>query len=135
MSERQLSASTVQSLSKKLDEFSEVLTTDEHAVLLGLLGLAGSTLEQSHAGMDTEGLTNDKALVIQPAGRLPALSEGLKGAFGKMPIGDPAGPVSDSVGVGWLCVSWSKDYKESIQDKVINPGRVAATIPGLRQYR
>lgn len=135
MSERQLSGQTVQSLSKKLDEFSEVLTAEEHAVLLGLLGLAGSTLEQSHAGMDTEGLTNDKALVIQPAGRLPALSEGLKGAFAKLPIVDPVSPVADSVGVGWLCVSWSKDYKESIQDKVVNPGRVTATIPGLRQYR
>lgn len=134
MSERQLNPSTVQSLSKKLDEFSEVLSPDEHAVLLGLLGLAGSTLEHSHAGMDTENLAMDKPSLVYPAGRLPALSVGLKEAFAKMPIKDPVGPVADSIGVGVVCVSWSKDYNKEMNDRVINPG-VAAGIPGLRTLR
>jgi hypothetical protein len=24
---------------------------------------------------------------------------------------DPSSPIADSIGVGWLCVSWSKDIK------------------------
>ncbi|MEY4413723.1 MAG: hypothetical protein RIQ53_1016 [Pseudomonadota bacterium] len=130
MSDSTLDVRTVQSLGRKLDEFAEVLSPDEHAVLLGLISTAGATLEAGHAEADTEGVT-DKAVLTQST-RLPALSVGLKDAFKTLPgISDPAGPVSDSIGVGVACVSWSKDYNK------LNPADKVglSKIPGLKQYR
>lgn len=140
MSNSALDANTVQSLGRKLDEFAEVLTPEEHAVLLGLISTAGATLEAGHAEADTEGVT-DKAILTQST-RLPNLSLGLKDAFKGLPgINDPLGPVSDSIGVGVVCVSWSKDYnKINPIDRVgnkINPVEKAglSKIAGLKQYR
>jgi hypothetical protein len=130
MSNSTLDAKTVQSLALKLDEFSEVLTPEEHAVLLGLISTAGATLEAGHAGTDTEGLP-DKAILTAPA-RLPSLSLGLKDAFKGLPgIRDPISPVADSIGVGVTCVSWSKDY-----NKIVGTDFGALSkISGLKQFR
>ncbi|TMW70856.1 hypothetical protein FG147_10690 [Thauera sp. UPWRP] len=130
MSNSALEVSTIQSLGRKLDEFAEVLTPEEHAVLLGLISTAGATLEAGHAEADTEGVT-DKAILTQST-RLPNLSVGLKDAFKNLPgVSDPLGPVADSIGVGVACVSWSKDYnKVSPVDKV-----GLSKITGLKQYR
>ncbi|UXH76375.1 hypothetical protein [Roseateles amylovorans] len=130
MADTSLEVKTVQSLARKLDEFAEVLSPEEHAVLLGLIGTAGATLSAGHAGADTEGV--DVKSVLSTPGRLPSLSVGLKDAFKSLPgWTDPAGPVSDSIGVGVACVSWSKDYNK------LGPADVRglSQIPGLRQYR
>lgn len=138
MGERSLSAGTVTSLSKKLDEFAEALTTDEHAVLLGLLGAASATFAKGHEEAEAEGGTVERAFVSQPAGgKLPQLSGALRETFtGIEKIRNPAGPLSDSVGVGWLCVSWSKDIKMEMPtgEKVL-PGVENLRIPGLKIIR
>lgn len=138
MSDKSLDASTIQSLSNKLDEFAEVLSPEEHAVLLGLIGMAGATMEHGHASVDTEGAAPPKAVLTQSAGRMPKLSVGIKDAFRAVPgVINPGGEVMDSVGVGVLCVSWSKDYSSMTNpmDKVTQPGANLARIRGLRQYR
>lgn len=131
MAEKTLDPQTVASLAGKLDEFAEVLTPEEHGVLLGLLGMASATMEQAHAGVDTEDLNTERNIVQLPAsGKLPALSVGLKDAFKAVPsMFDPAGPISNSIGVSVACVSWSRDYKETL------PGKETMRIPGLKQTR
>jgi hypothetical protein len=125
-----LEVKTVQSLARKLDEFAEVLTPEEHAVLLGLISTAGATFEAGHSGVETEGVSS-KAVITTPS-KLPRLSAGLNEAFKGLPgVVDPIGPVSDSIGVGVMCVSWSKDY-----NKIGGPDIGAISkIPGLKQYR
>ncbi len=131
MADKTLSSQTVTSLAGKLDEFAEVLTSEEHAVLLGLLGMASATIEQAHSGVDTEDFAASKSVLTLPsAQRLPSLSTGLKDAFRALPGFDPIGPVSDSIGVGVACVSWSKDYNKGIP----NLGE-QMRIRGLRQTR
>lgn len=134
MTEKTLSPQIIASLSQKLDEFSEVLSPDEHAVLLGLIGTAGAMMESAHA--QTEGATTDRAIIDRPqTATLPKLSTAIKDTFRTVPgIVDPAGPVSDSIGVGWLCVSWSKDYNK------LNPGEIvsqpgAIRLAGMKTYR
>lgn len=138
--DRQLKSGTIRSLAAKLDDLADDLTPDEAAVLTGLLGLASATLEGSHA--DVPGGAEEQA-VSRPDGPLPRPSDMLADAFRaqtdrRPAIFDPAGPLSDSVGVGWLCVSWSKDYnKAALEDQAVNPvlGRpeVALRIEGLRR--
>ena len=144
MSTKKLNPDTVATLSKKLDEFSEVLTADEHAVLLGLIGLASSTIEQSHKGIDTEAVGTENAIVIQPSGSLPKLSTGLKEVFAGMPAtikpSKRGEELMDSIGVGWLCVSWSKDYAlDPLKEKILVANTEeqvsVTTIPGLKQFR
>ena len=136
MTQKRLTADTVSSLAQKLDEFSEVLTKEEQALLLGLLGTASATIDAGHS--EAEGVTAsaDNAFVSMPTNvQLPKLSETLKETFRNIPgMGSP-GDVMDSVGVGWLCVSWSKDYsKENIADKVTNPA-LTTRIQGMKTYR
>jgi hypothetical protein len=133
MAEKTLSSQTVTSLAGKLDEFAEVLTPEEHGVLLGLLGMASATLEQAHSGVDTEGYTAGKSMIQVPSsGKLPSLSLGLKDAFRSVPgMSDPLGPISDSIGVGVACVSWSKDYNKDLPGM----GGEAMRIRGLKQTR
>ncbi|WP_114201924.1 hypothetical protein [Janibacter anophelis] len=123
--DKQLKSGTVRSLAAKLDDLADDLTADEAAVLTGLLGLASATLEGSH---DTAKGAPEDRLITRPDGPLPRPSDMLADAFRTSPdarpaIFDPAGPVSDSVGVGWLCVSWSKDYNiEMVQpDDLVTP--------------
>jgi hypothetical protein len=138
MAERTLSSNTVTSLSKKLDEFSEALTPDEHAVLLGLLGTASATFAKGHEEAEAEGITAEAAVVSRSAAtKLPQLSSALKETFAGMEgIRNPGGQVSDSIGVGWLCVSWSKDIKIATQpgERVL-PGVENLRISGLKTYR
>lgn len=137
MTEKTLDRKTIDELAQKLDQFSEVLSPDEHAVLLGLIGTAGSAMEASHAGAETEGVTADRAILARPEAKpLPKLSGALKDTFKSVPQlgGGGAGPISDSVGVGWLCVSWSKDYNETMPGgDVIQPGTLR--VPGMKTYR
>ena len=136
-----LASETVDSLSQKLDAFSKGLTTDEHAVLAGLLGVASSTLEFGHANTDAVTSGNDPGFVLKGSNaKLPDLSAALKESFKKMPgvgqpmkpgdlskPGNPIDPLADSIGVGGMCVSWSKDYNKDIAD--------FRTIPGLQQMK
>lgn len=137
MAERSLSVGTVTSLSKKLDEFAEALTPEEHTVLLGLLGAASATFAKGHEEAEAEGVAVERAFVAQPKGKLPQLSGALKETFtGIDKIGNPAGPVSDSVGVGWLCVSWSKDIKiATLPGEQVLPAVENLRIPGLKTIR
>lgn len=140
--DKQLKAGTVRSLAAKLDDLADDLTADEVAVLTGLLGLASATLEGSHA--DAEGAPEER-LVSRPDGPLPKPSDMLADAFRSEPearpgIFDPAGPFSDSVGVGWLCVSWSKDYNaEMIQpDDLLKPiqgPQLGLKVQGLKRIQ
>lgn len=50
----------------------------------------------------------------------PKLLQSIETVAGVPGIIDPAGPVSDSVGVSVGCVSWSKDYKQLDLEKVVN---------------
>lgn len=129
MADKNIDTQTVASLGKKLDEFAEVLSPEEHSVLLGLIGMASATMEQAHASVDTEALAVDRHVVSLPtSGKLPSLSLGVKDAFKAMgQATSPGGAVQDSIGVGVSCVSWSKDYSKSL------PGSEAMRIPGLTQ--
>ncbi|MGQ0699906.1 MAG: hypothetical protein ACT4PZ_16890 [Panacagrimonas sp.] len=139
MTEKTLSAQTIAGLSRKLDEFSEVLTADEHAVLLGLISTAGAAMKAGHADAESEGITSDRAVLVRPAaGTLPKLSGAISDTFRAVPgLGgfDPAGPVSDSIGVGVLCVSWSKDYKDMTPGGVVTKPSAAMRLPGMKTYR
>lgn len=132
MTDKNLSIQTVDSLARKLDEFAEVLTAEEHSVLLGLIGMASATMEQAQSGYDTEAFATEKSVVQVPsAGKPPALSVGIKDAFKAVGgVGDPGGTISDSIGVGVTCVSWSKDYKEAprMREDLVR-------IKGLQQRR
>jgi len=133
MADNILSPQTVASLAGKLDEFAEVLTPEEHGVLLGLLGMASATMEQAHSGLDAEALASEKSIVQVPSsGKLPSLPTGLKDAFKAVPgLGNPSGPFSDSVSVGATCVTWSKDYNKDFP----GGGGAAMRIRGLKQTR
>ncbi len=132
MTQNVLDPATIASLGQKLDEFSEVLTPDEQAVMLGLLGIAEATIAASHEDADTEG-AREVPFVSQPGvSKMPKMSATLKDTFRALPgmgLGDPGGPLADSVGVGWLCVSWSKDI-----DNVARGGAVMR-VKGLRTTR
>lgn len=138
MSQKQLTAETITSLAKKLDEFSEVLTAEEQAVLLGLLGTASAAMEAGHAETEAGDMTTDRATLTLPENvQLPRLSETIKDTFRGIPgVSQPGGEVMDSVGVGWLCVSWSKDYNKMTQlgEQVINPG-VVSRVQGMKTFR
>lgn len=136
MPEKALTAQTISNLARKLDEFSEVLTPDEHAVLLGLIGTAEAAMQSSHAEAETEGMTTDRAILNRPTNVvLPKLSDAIGSTFKNVPgLGDGVGPVSDSVGVGWLCVSWSKDYNKLQPDESILQPQ-AMRLPGMKVYR
>lgn len=116
MAPRQLKQSTIRSLAAKLDGLQEDLSPDEAAVLAGLIGLAGATFDRSHAEVEPTAAVRENAAVSRPADteRLPAFSQLLAEAFrpdtSAGPTVDPSSPLADSIGVGWLCVSWSKDY-------------------------
>lgn len=139
--EKELKAGTIRSLAAKLDDLADDLTADEAAVLTGLLGLASATLEGSHTGVEGE---SEERTISRPDGALPRPSDVLADAFRaeqtKRPdIFDPAGPLSDSIGVGWLCVSWSKDYNKGIVEKRVQPvlesPQLGLKIEGLRRPR
>lgn len=129
MSSKQLDPTVVASVARKLDEFNEVLTDDERAVLLGVFGIAQSTIDAHHQERQTESgrLEGDSVLIRPDAGRLPKLSSAFAGTFSRLGTLDPAGPVSDSIGVGVLCVSWSKDY-----NKMPDQLGPRTSIPGLK---
>lgn len=136
MADKTLTPETIASLGKKLDELSEVLSADEHAVLLGLIGTASTAMQASHAEAESEGSTADRAIISRPqSGSLPKLSGAIMDTFRQIPgFTNPGGPVSDSIGVGWLCVSWSKDYNK------INPGEIVSQpgltrLQGMKTYR
>lgn len=138
MTEKSLSAQTIANLAQKLDEFSEVLTPDEHAVLLGLIGTASTAMEAAHSGAESEGVASDRAILNRPTtGTLPKLSAAITDTFKAVPgIKDPASPVMDSVGVGWLCVSWSKDYNKVNPGAIVTqPGIEAIRLQGMKTYR
>lgn len=137
--DKPLKSGTIRSLGAKLDDLADELTPDEAAVLTGLLGLASATLESSHD--DADG--SETRAVTRPDGPLPKPSDMLADTFrartGRRPrTFDPAGPLSDSIGVGWLCVSWSKDYnKAAVQEELGRPSVEVANVPlrieGLRR--
>ena len=129
-----LEQNTVSELGRKLDEFSDVLTPEERAVLLGLLGAAGSSLESAAAQSETEGGVSFRTPPeISVPQRLPRFSDALNTTFNKFDIGGGTDPLQDSVGVGVFSVSWSKDYNMTApgMDRT-NP---INTIPGFNFRR
>lgn len=138
MSQQQLTAATVTSLAKKLDEFSEVLTTEEQAVLLGLLGAANAAMEAGHSEAEAAGITTDQAILTLPGrAQMPKLSDTINETFKGVPgIARPGGEVMDSIGVGWLCVSWSKDYNKLAQPgEQVMKSELVNRVQGMKTYR
>jgi hypothetical protein len=135
----ELKAATVTSLGAKLDKLQAELTPEEAAVLAGLLGVAGSTLEKAHVEVPSAGHVDE---VITPAaGVVPKMSDLLDITFKpggvRAEIFNPGDEVSDSIGVGVACVSWSKDYNiEAIErlDRVRVPD-LSLKVPGLKATR
>jgi tetrahydrodipicolinate N-succinyltransferase len=126
----------VSSVAEKLDEFSEVLSEDERAVLLGIFGLAESAITSAHQEVETEsGVLTGDSYILKPSLRtkIPRLSDAFAGSFSRISeVG--GGQVSDSWGVSVLCVSWSKDIDEAITpgELVTNP---VNNIPGMKIRR
>jgi hypothetical protein len=119
MVDKVLTPEFLSGLGAKLDTFAESLTKEEQAVLLGVFGIASSTIVASHSGEEVDG---DKPSLVYPVdAKLPppsvALLEGFKSIGG---VPDPDQPeLQDSIGVGAICVSWSKDYNKSIERPVL----------------
>lgn len=129
MKEENLTGDTINSLGEKLDKFSEGLSKEEQAVLLGLIGTAGAAFEQGHQEAGAKSRASGDSKVGIPANvELPPLSVALKDTFKGIEQLDPISPISDSVGVSVVCVSWSKDYDKTIPAEQLEELR----IPGMR---
>jgi hypothetical protein len=129
VAEREISPSEVEELGEKLDRFGETLSAKDRTVLLGLFGVAGTTLRRSLQGLgDATGMSEEperqaaeprRVVHVAPSVlEIPPLSEGFKEAFtpgtaGRFAFGETQ--VEDSIGVtvGAICVSvtWSKDVE------------------------
>lgn len=135
MADKALRPGTISGLGKKLDEFSEVLTPEERSVLLGLLGAAGSSLEEAAKSSEAEGGNLGIAPNVFVPGNLPKFSTALDATFERLDFGGGGtGPLEDSVGVGVASVSWSKDYNMEAPGSRFGGGRLG-TIPGMRFRR
>lgn len=117
-----LSREEMQALAKKLSRLEGTLSEDERALLLGIFGIAGNALadaaaeDERGARRAIEGIRRAESAELAHEGELPSLAEGFLLAFEPRATGTftfpDAGPVSDSIGVGVACVSWSKDYNQ-----------------------
>lgn len=133
MGNKTISQTDIDRLATKLDEFSQVLTNDEQALLLGLLGVAESALSQASSQVEAGSISAEAAAttLVAPA-KLPRLSEGLKSAFTVGGLvrgigGLGGGEVQDSIGVGGTCVTWTKDLKV-----FKTPGDLVSSLPGMK---
>jgi hypothetical protein len=141
-----LDRDAVRSLAAKLDSLGEVLTDEERALLLGVFGIAGNALSDVAGQAEDAGqpvadqIATASSARLDRTGRLPSLSDGFLLAFepravGRFTFPGGAGPVSDSIGVGVACVSWSKDYNMPAGvDQVTLPNEAAGggAVGGFR---
>jgi hypothetical protein len=81
-------------LAKKLDELADVLTPNEHALLLAVFGMASTALANTVGDKQTESgesaaqhISAPETFSIDRAGTLPPLSDGFKNAFSPRPAG------------------------------------------------
>jgi hypothetical protein len=118
MAEVTLSKSDIDGLARKLDEFGEVLSADEKAILLAIFGLAATSLSkavsESESGLSAANVAAGLvAPTVDRSALLPRLSDGFRDAFNPGTAGRftiPGGEVMDSIGVSVGCISWSMDY-------------------------
>lgn len=132
MADDNLKLSTIKGLGEKLDEFADVLSNEERAVLLGLLGAAGSSLEGGARESEAEGgnLRMQPSIKVPP--QMPKFSDALNATFERFDFtgAGGSGPLQDSVGVGVASVSWSKDYNMADPSSRVGGDRLGS-IPGM----
>lgn len=133
--DKQVKKEVLRSLGGRLDELAAELSPDERAVLTGLIGLAGDTLQT--AVDDAPADANDTGITAnRPNADLPPLSAVLEDAFRTELKARPkiftGEEVQDSIGVGVGCVSWSKDYNKASIEKNELLVQPALKIQGLK---
>lgn len=143
----EISTDEIEGISDVLDGLESRLSDRQRVYLIGLFGAAAHHLEQA-AGKEGKTTTDIRKLTVKNPDALNKLRLG--DAFGSLTkverggLGDPMGPLADSVGVGVgvVCVGvdWSKDLDAKLSgswrtnpafgDGLANPTGGLGGLPG-----